>query len=175
MVHSQSTLSLRAYQLQILDLHFPWYGLWMIFMVMALGPCANWPSVSQDSQVKLCNNKIFEWNLRAISHTRIKARDHYTSSTLIGGKVEPVQVRLALHLRDQQSMRMQDGCKVHTGSYMASNGSCFMVTRIIFHKPPLGCRPNTRLGDHGTPNAQNCRFILILSYVRTRMNRKSLK
>jgi hypothetical protein len=28
---------------------------------------------------------------------------------------------------------MQDGCKVYTGSYMASNGSCFMVTWIIFN------------------------------------------
>ena len=27
---------------------------------------------------------------------------------------------------------MQDGCKVHMDSYMASNGSCFMVTGIIF-------------------------------------------
>ena len=27
---------------------------------------------------------------------------------------------------------MQDGCKVHMDSYMASNGSCFMVTWIIF-------------------------------------------
>ena len=26
------------------------------------------------------------WLLRATSHTRLKARDHYTSSTLIGGK-----------------------------------------------------------------------------------------
>ena len=27
---------------------------------------------------------------------------------------------------------MQDGCKVYMDSYMASNGSCFMVTWIIF-------------------------------------------
>jgi hypothetical protein len=29
-------------------------------------------------------------------------------------------------------MRMQDGCKVYMDSYMASNGSCFMVTWTIF-------------------------------------------
>jgi hypothetical protein len=29
-------------------------------------------------------------------------------------------------------MWLQDGCKVHMDSYMASNGSCFMVTWIIF-------------------------------------------
>jgi hypothetical protein len=27
---------------------------------------------------------------------------------------------------------MQDGCKVYMDSYMASKGSCFMVTWIIF-------------------------------------------
>jgi hypothetical protein len=27
---------------------------------------------------------------------------------------------------------MQDGCKVYMYSYMASNGSCFMITWIIF-------------------------------------------
>ena len=27
---------------------------------------------------------------------------------------------------------MQDGCKVYMDSYMASNGSCFMVTWIVF-------------------------------------------
>jgi hypothetical protein len=30
-----------------------------------------------------------------------------------------------------------------------------------FQKPPLGGKPNTRPGDHGTPNTHNCWFILI--------------
>ena len=47
-------------------------------------------------------------------------------------KAEPVQVRFTLHLRDQQSMWMQDGCKVYMDSCMASNESCFMVTWTIF-------------------------------------------
>ena len=47
-------------------------------------------------------------------------------------KAEPVQVCFTLHLRDQRSMWMQDGCKVYMDSYMASNGSCFMVTWTIF-------------------------------------------
>jgi hypothetical protein len=33
-------------------------------------------------------------------------------------KLEPVQVRFTLHLRDQRSMWMQDGCKVYMDSYM---------------------------------------------------------
>ena len=55
---------------------------------------------------------------------------------------------------------MQDGCKVYMDSYMAWNESRFMVTWTIFNKPPLGGRPNTKLGDHGTPNALNRSFIL---------------
>jgi hypothetical protein len=46
-------------------------------------------------------------------------------------KAQPVQVCFTLRLRDQWSMWMQDGCKVHMESYMASNGSRFMVTWII--------------------------------------------
>ena len=39
---------------------------------------------------------------------------------------------------------MQDGCKVYMDSYMASNGSCFMVTWIIFknHLLELGLTQN---------------------------------
>jgi hypothetical protein len=56
------------------------------------------------------------------------------------------------------------------------------IERVMFHghlnyfqKPPLGGGPNTKPRDHGTPNAHNHWFILILSYVRTRVNRNSLK
>ena len=31
----------------------------------------------------------------------------------------------------------------------------------FFQKPPLGGRPNTKLGDHGTPNTHNRWFILL--------------
>ena len=62
----------------------------------------------------------------------MKACDYYTWSILIGGKAEPVQVRFTLRLRDQRSMWMKDGYKVYTDSYTASNGSCFIVTWIIF-------------------------------------------
>ena len=46
-------------------------------------------------------------------------------------------------------------------SYMAPNGSCFMITWIIFKNHLLGGMPNTKLGDHGTPNADDCWFILL--------------
>ena len=42
---------------------------------------------------------------------------------------EPVQVLASRYaLRDQWSTWMQNGCKVYMDSYMASNGSCCMVT-----------------------------------------------
>jgi hypothetical protein len=46
-------------------------------------------------------------------------------------KAEPVQVCFTLRLRDQWSMWMHDGCKVYMDSYMASKGSCFMITWTI--------------------------------------------
>jgi hypothetical protein len=48
-------------------------------------------------------------------------------------KAGSIQVRFTLRLRDQRSMWMQDGCKVYMDSYMASNGSCFMVTWTILN------------------------------------------
>ena len=65
-------------------------------MVTTLGLCVNWPS-----------------------HTRVRAYHHYTSSTLIGGNLELVQVRFALQLRDKHSQWMQDGCKVYMDSHVA--------------------------------------------------------
>ena len=75
-----------------------------------------------------CKNKISR--IRATSHKRLRACVHYITCQALSleEKAEPVQV----HLRDQGSMWMQDGCKVYMDSYMASNGSCFMVTWSIF-------------------------------------------
>ena len=77
------------------------------------------------------NNKLF-LKLRATSHMRLWAHDHYTLSTLIDGKVEPVQVCFTLRLRGQWSMWLQDKCKDYMNSYIALNGSYFMVTWINF-------------------------------------------
>ena len=70
--------------------------------------------------------------LRATSHIRVRARDHCTSSTLVGGKSGAGRSCFTLHLRVQRSMWMQDECKVYMDSYMASNGSCFMFTWTLF-------------------------------------------
>jgi hypothetical protein len=55
---------------------------------------------------------------------------------------------------------MQDGCKVYMDLYMASNGSCFMVTWTSFKNHLLEVGPTQNLGDHGTPNAHKCWDIL---------------
>ena len=72
--------------------------------------------------------------LRATSHTRLRAHDQYTSSTLIGGKRRS-RSRFAAHYAwgtNGGSMWMPDGCKVYMDPYVALNGSCFMVTWTIF-------------------------------------------
>ena len=109
------------------------------FMVMALGSCVKWPS-----------------------HTRLRARDHCTSSILIGGKRWAGPSSLHTTLEGSPEW-VQDGCKVDMDSYVTSKGQYFMVTWILFlflKKPRLGFRPRTKLGDHGTPNAHNRWFIL---------------
>ena len=85
--------------------------------------------------------------LRATSHMRLNACDHCTSSTLslsLVEKVELLQVRFTLRLRDQQSMWMQGGCKVYMDFYMASNGSYFTVSWTIFknHLLEVGLKQN---------------------------------
>jgi hypothetical protein len=42
---------------------------------------------------------------------------------------------------------MQDGCKVYMDSYMASNGSCFIVTLIVFknHLLEVGLTQNREI------------------------------
>ena len=50
--------------------------------------------------------------------------------------------------------------KVYMDSYVALDGSCFMVSWIIFKHHLLWGRSNTEPGDHDTPNAHNRWFIL---------------
>ena len=59
-------------------------------------------------------------------------------------KAEPVQGRSTSCLRDQRTRWMQDGCKSTWISYMASNGSCFMVTWIVlkYHLLKVGLTQN---------------------------------
>ena len=64
---------------------------------------------------------------------RLRAYDQYTSSTLIGGKggTGPSSLHTMLEVPNGVC-ECKDECKVYMDSYMASNGSCFMLTWIIF-------------------------------------------
>ena len=89
-------------------------------------------------------------------------------------KAEPVQVCFTLGLRDQRSMWKQDGCRVYMDSYIASNGSCFMVTWAIFKNHLL----EVSLTQIQETMALWMLIIVILHFlscVRTCMNRNSLK
>jgi hypothetical protein len=57
---------------------------------------------------------------------------------------------------------MQDGCEVYMDSYMALNGLCFHGHLDYFQNPPLGGRPNTKPGDHGTLKVHNYWFIIFM-------------
>jgi hypothetical protein len=91
------------------------------------------------------------------------------------GKAEPVQVRFfTLRLRDQRSMWMRDRWKVYVDSYVALDGSCFMVTWTIFKNHLLGVGlPQSRRPWHS--ECSQPLVCSILSCVRTCVNRFSLK
>ena len=105
---------------------------------------------------------------------RLRARDHYTSSALIGGKGRPGPSSLHTTLKGPME-------HVNARWMQSLHGFLYDIKWIIFYghldyfqKPSLGGRPNTKPGDHGTPNAHN-RWFILLSCVRTHMNRNSLK
>jgi hypothetical protein len=78
--------------------------------------------------------------LRATSQTILRPVTIRLEALSLVGKSEPVQVHFTLCWRDQRSTWMQDGCKVHMYSYMASNGSGFMVTWTTFKNNLLEVR-----------------------------------
>ena len=121
---------------------------------------ANWCARSPKISIKW---ELFHKHcslLRATSYTRLRARDLYTSSTLIGGKggAGPSSLHTML----------EEPTEYVNARWMSSlHGFLHGIKWIVFHghldyfqKPPLGGRPNTKPGDHGTPNAHNRWFIL---------------
>ena len=75
-------------------------------------------------------------------------------------KAELVQVCFTLRLSDQWSKRMQDGCNVYTDSYMASIGSCFLVTQFIFKNRLLEVGLTQNWETLASPNAHNRGLLL---------------
>ena len=88
------------------------------------------------------------------SHTRLRARDHYTSSTLTGGNGGARASLLHTTLEgpmEYVKARWMEGLHafLHGIQWIMFYGHL-----DYFQKPPLGGRSNTKPGDHGPPNAQ---------------------
>jgi hypothetical protein len=87
-------------------------------------------------------------------HTRLRARDHSTSSTLIWWKRRS-QSKFALHYAwwtNRVCECKMDVKSIWIDSYMTSNGPCFMVTWIIFknHLLEVGQTQNWETMAFGT-------------------------
>jgi hypothetical protein len=85
----------------------------------------------------------------------LRAHDHYTSSTLIGenGKAGPRSLHTMLEGPTEY---------VNARWMQSLHGFLHGIKWIMFHghveyfqKPPLGAKPNTKLGDHNTPDPHN--------------------
>ena len=70
--------------------------------------------------------------LRATSHTRLRARDHFKQCHWWKRQRQSKFASQYALGTNGVYKGIQDGCEVYMDSYMASNGSCFMVTWIIF-------------------------------------------
>ena len=80
---------------------------------------------------------------RATSHTRLRACDHFTSSTLIGGKGRATPTSLHTTLEGPaEYVNDKMDVKVYMDFYVASNGSGFMVTWTIFKNHLLEVQSN---------------------------------
>jgi hypothetical protein len=89
------------------------------------------------------SGKALSLHLRATSHTRLRARDHITSSTLIGGKGGAGPSSLPDYAWGTNGVYR---CKVYVDSYLASNGSCFMVIWTIFKNLHCFWKPSLEVG-----------------------------
>ena len=98
--------------------------------------------------------------VRATSDTRLRAHDHYTSRTLIGGNGGAGSSSLHTMLEEPTEYVNARWMQSLHGFLNGIKGTVFYGPLDYFQKPHLGGRPNTKLGDHGTPNAHNCWFIL---------------
>jgi hypothetical protein len=111
--------------------------------------------------------------LRVASHMRLRARDHHTSSTLIGGKSGAGSSSLHTTLEGATKQVNARWMQSLHGFLRGLKWIMFHAHLDYFQKPPLGSKPNTKLEHHNAPNAHNRWFIL--SCTRTCMNRKIME
>jgi hypothetical protein len=99
-------------------------------------------------------NKCWELTttLRATSHMRLRARHHFTSSTLIGGKGGAGPSSLHTTLEGPMEYVNARWMKCLHGFLHDIEWIMFHGHLDYFQKPPLGGRLNTKPGDLGTLN-----------------------
>ena len=93
--------------------------------------------------------------LRATSHTKLRARDHYTSSTLIGGKGRVGPSLLHTMLEGPTEYVNARWIKSLYDFLRGIKWIVFQGHLDYFQKPPLGGRHDTKPKDYCTPNAHN--------------------
>jgi hypothetical protein len=100
------------------------------------------------------------WKSKAASHTRLRAHDHCTSSTLIGGKGRAGPS--SLHTTLEGPTKYVNGKMEVKSTWIPTWHQMDRVPWSLdyFQKSLLGGRPNTKPRDHGTSNAHNHWFIL---------------
>ena len=93
---------------------------------------------------------------------RLRACDHITLQAFSRWWKRRSWSKFVLHTTLEGSTEY-----VHARWMLCLHGFLHGIEWVMFHvhwdyfqKPPRGGRPNTKLGDHGTPNAHNCWFIL---------------
>ena len=116
-------------------------------------------------------NDSWIYRIRATSHMRLRARDHYTSSTLIGGKgrsgPSPLHTTLEGPMEYVNARWMYN---LH-GFLHAIEWIMLHHRLDCFQKPPLGSRPNKKPGRLWQSKRLQPLIFSNLSCVRTRMNR----
>ena len=141
-------------------------------------PCHKKQMGSPDHYFISRATRYVDRQLRATSHTRLRACYHYTLSTLIGGKGGAAPSSPHIGTLEGPTEYISE-CKMDVNVHGFSHGMKWTVYRghsYYFQKPLVGGRPNIEPGDHGTHNAHNRWFILFLSCARrTRVTRISLK
>jgi hypothetical protein len=92
---------------------------------------------------------------RATSHTRVRARDHCTSSTLIGGNGGAGPSSLHTTLEGPKEYVNAKWMQSLHGFLHGIRWTMFHCRLDCLQKSPLGGKPNTKPGDHDIPNVHN--------------------
>ena len=95
------------------------------------------------------------------SHTRLSARNHHTSSTLISEKGGAGPSSLHTTLKGPMTEYVNARWRHSPHEFLhAIQWTMFHGHLEYFQKPHLGGKPNTKPGDHGTPNSHSRWFTL---------------